>query len=236
MKKLAQNELERRREEILDGAHDFLVEEGLPAFGMAALANRLPFSKGTLYNCFTSREDVVVAVLARKARQCHSLFRRAASFRGKPRERFFAISIAADIDIRQDRLRSQFLADEEILAAASVENRETFLLQHEAIVSLLVGIVEEGIRLQHLPAQTDPLCVTHAAWSLYVGSDELRYRGFIHPELNQRQFEEHRLPMFNALLDGFQWQPYANQLDFPALRHRILEEIFPEETACHGLR
>lgn len=235
MKKLDLEDLAQRRGQILDCAHDFLVEKDLAELTMAALASRLPFSRGTLYNCFASREDVVVALLARKTGQCLELFRRAAAFQGKPRERFFAISIAADIDSREDLLRSQFLADQEILAAASPAWREDFLSRHEAIIRLIVGIVDDAIREGHLPADTDALRVTNAAWSLYVGSDELKFRGFIYRDLGRRRFEEQRLPMFNALLDGFGWQPYADQIDFAALRTRILSEIFAAESARHGL-
>lgn len=54
-----------RREAILDVASEVFYEEGFDAASMSTIAQRLGGSKGTLYNYFKSKEDLVEAFVQR---------------------------------------------------------------------------------------------------------------------------------------------------------------------------
>ncbi|GGZ25146.1 TetR family transcriptional regulator [Asticcacaulis endophyticus] len=54
-----------RREAILDVASEIFYEEGFDAASMSSIAQRLGGSKGTLYNYFKSKEDLVEAFVQR---------------------------------------------------------------------------------------------------------------------------------------------------------------------------
>lgn len=55
-----------RRSEILDVAGQVFLEEGYAAASMSAIAARLGGSKGTLYNYFSSKEDLFHAYVERQ--------------------------------------------------------------------------------------------------------------------------------------------------------------------------
>ena len=54
-----------RRGEILEAAHELLIETGYEAFAMAPLARRAGLAKGTLYLYFATREEVLLALCTR---------------------------------------------------------------------------------------------------------------------------------------------------------------------------
>lgn len=55
-----------RRSEILDVAGEIFLEQGYAAASMSAIAARLGGSKGTLYNYFTSKEELFRAFVERQ--------------------------------------------------------------------------------------------------------------------------------------------------------------------------
>ena len=64
-----------RREAIIDVARDVFLEEGYGAASMSAIAARVGGSKGTLYNYFKSKEDLLLAFVER-----HCLWQKQAMF------------------------------------------------------------------------------------------------------------------------------------------------------------
>ena len=92
-----QTQIAEREAIILEIASEIIAREGPEALTMERVLARVDFSKGTLYNHFTCREDLLVAVHA----QCFSahldLFSRGALFRGRPRERFAAAGMGHQI-------------------------------------------------------------------------------------------------------------------------------------------
>jgi AcrR family transcriptional regulator len=59
---------EARREAILDSAAEAFRERGFDAASMADVAQRVGGSKGTLYNYFSSKEELFVAVMLKAAK------------------------------------------------------------------------------------------------------------------------------------------------------------------------
>src|SRR6478609_1724138 len=57
---------ERRRPQILDAALTLVAEQGVRAVNMEALAQALGVTKPVVYACFTSREDLLNALLERE--------------------------------------------------------------------------------------------------------------------------------------------------------------------------
>lgn len=56
---------QRRQGEILDAAHQVLLEKGYHATGIADIAAVLGIGHGTVYRYFTNKHDIAVAVLER---------------------------------------------------------------------------------------------------------------------------------------------------------------------------
>ena len=83
-----------REELILKHARRLLLEKGFQAWNMEQLAEAVEYSKGTLYQHFSSKEDLVLGVATQSLRQRADLFEQAATFQGRTRERCRAIGFA----------------------------------------------------------------------------------------------------------------------------------------------
>jgi AcrR family transcriptional regulator len=57
---------ERRRPQVLDAALSLAVERGMRAVSMDAVALRLGVTKPVVYSCFSSREELLVALISRE--------------------------------------------------------------------------------------------------------------------------------------------------------------------------
>jgi AcrR family transcriptional regulator len=62
-----------RRQAILDIARDVFLKEGFAAASMSSIAARLGGSKGTLYNYFSSKEELFVAMIQDQCDRNHAL-------------------------------------------------------------------------------------------------------------------------------------------------------------------
>lgn len=229
VRRINSDEFREREEHILDTAYRILKKQGYCCLTMDGLAGKFSFSKGTLYNHFQSREDVMLALICRFVRVCHDLISRASLFPGSSRERFFAICVAADIDARLNESGLEFMANETLLERASAARREQFLRLHNDIFNTFIGLVRDAIAQGDLPTETEPELVTNSAWSLYVGAQELHDRKFVYPDSQRDDFEQKRVKMIHALLDGYGWNPLSKEMNYPALREKILQSVFPKE-------
>lgn len=66
---IAHRELSPRQEEILDRTVELLREQGLAGLTVRRLAERMGFSEAALYRHFSSKEDLLVALVDRLAEQ-----------------------------------------------------------------------------------------------------------------------------------------------------------------------
>src|SRR5580692_12527778 len=92
-----QREVQGREGRILEVARSMIVHDGYHGLSMDRIAEALEYSKGTIYQHFSCKEDILMA-LVNQAVECRlDLFRRAAAMRGRTRERMTAIGAAAEL-------------------------------------------------------------------------------------------------------------------------------------------
>ncbi len=234
MRKQRKGIAEERVQKILSTARKIVEDEGLQALTMDKIAQRLDFSKGTLYNHFTSREDVMVALCTECMDAFREMFQRAALFPGRPRERFAAVGIGAEIVHALESMYSPLWITEEILSRASPGLRERYSFVYFATTEIFVGIVRDAVSQGDLPSGTDPELVAFSVWSLHEGAEELyRYR-LIFRNRDRLTFLRLQREMVKRLLDGFGWMPLSREMNMASLSQRILETIFSEEVQQLG--
>lgn len=224
-----QIQIAERERDILRIAGDILHHEGVNALTMERVLARVDFSKGTLYNHFTCREDLLVAVHAQCFTEHLSYFERGALFRGRARERFLAAGIGHDVKQMLDPQPFRFALNDQILNAASERWREMFLNMHRECMAIFVGIVRDGIASGDLPDTEPPEFVAAAAWAACVGADELYENGFVFRGLSLADYLRVQLRIVAKLLDGLEWQPLSKDHDYEAVRQRVLSEVFEPE-------
>ena len=112
-----QREIQERELLILDTARQMLLERGYIGLTMDRIAEKIEYSKGTVYQHFSSKEDLIVALATQMNVKRSEFFARAATFQGLPRERCMGIGLAANLI---PRLYPSWLRAEQIIHASSV--------------------------------------------------------------------------------------------------------------------
>lgn len=235
-----QREIQEREELILDVARSMLLERGYLGVTMDRIAQQIEYSKGTVYQHFSSKEDLLVALAGATTQVRADLFARAAAFRGATRERMWALGVADDLFVR---LYPTHWQAEHIIRAASIQSKATRerLMTLESTEMLcftaVTGIIRDAIANGDLSVddESTPEDISFGLWSMSFGA---HFIAASNPNLGTKGMGETDRSIrrnYNALLDGYGWTPLSSEIDYTAAQSRILEEVFPEEARRAGL-
>lgn len=235
-----QREILEREALILEVARKMLIDRGYLGVTMDRIAQEIEYSKGTVYQHFSSKEDVLVALAGETTRTRADLFKRAAAFNGRPRERMSAIGVADELFVR---LYPQHWHAEQIIRAASIQSKATRdrlakLESTEAeCFGAVSGIITDAIGCGDLVPEGHGLTETlaYGLWALSFGS---HFIAASNPNLGSMGMDDENAILdrnHNALLDGYGWHPLSTEHDYIAVQDRIRREVFPEESRRTGL-
>ena len=231
-----QREVQERELRLLQIARKILIEQGYAGLSMDQLAEATEYSKGTIYQHFSTKEDLVTALAIESMERRVELFLRAEQFVGRPRERMLAIGVADEIFGRSEtyHYRSEFIIKlANLQSRASTERREALERLEAACFGCVVRIVQSGIDSGDLPSKIDPRELVYSVFTMALGTHmtALNYCSML------SEFEIHDpikllLENINILLDGFGWLPLREQWDYGNSYERISTEIFSQERHC----
>lgn len=229
-------QIEQREELILDVARTLLVERGYRGLNMDRIAEAVEYSKGTVYQHFTCKEDLVIALSIQTMAKREDFFRRAVQFVGRTRERIVAIGVAEDLFVR---IYPYHFRSEQIVRMTSLREKTT-PTRNEALdacesrcLAIVTQIVRDAIDNKDV-ALSDGMtpedlcfglwCMTTGAHTFMASEIPLARRGVRDASRALRYSTQY-------LLDGLGWQPLMHEFDIGATVARIREEIFPVESA-----
>ncbi|OJW23497.1 MAG: TetR family transcriptional regulator [Planctomycetales bacterium 71-10] len=230
-----QREIRQREAYLLDVARKMLMEQGFAGLSMDRLAEATEYSKGTIYQHFSTKEDLVAALAVQSIENRRELFERARGFEGRPRERMFAIGVADEVF---GRLHPQYYKAEMVIRLANLQDRADVqrrkLLQERdrECAAWVREIVEAAVADGDLKLREPwtPEGIASAIFAIAVGT----HLGLMHcePLFSECQSLHPcclKRESINMMLDGFGWRPLFTEWDFDATRIRVMEAIFPEE-------
>lgn len=235
-----QREIREREQRILDVAQAHLLDGESGGLSMERIADEIGVSKGTVYQHFDNKEDLVAAVALRTAEIRASLFERAAAFRGCPRDRMAAIGIAAELFFglypsheQAERAIKAFSIAQKIGAKRAQGLSSASFRCFGAATGVTRDAVAQGDLVLSDGRTVEQLCV--GLWNLYTGAFLMRdLETFLDEPLVRDP-----MPTLHAnaqvLLDGFGWRPHSHEQDTEAVRGRVLAEVFPAEARALGL-
>ena len=228
-----QREIQEREQSLLQVARKMLIEQGYAGLSMDQLAETTEYSKGTIYQHFSTKEDLVTALAIESMERRVELFLRAEQFVGRSRERMLAIGVADEIFGRLEtyHYRSEFIIKlANLQERASPERREALERLEAACFGCVVRIVQGGVDSEELRSGIDPRELVYSVFTMALGTHmtALNYCSML------REFQIHdpnRLLFsnINTLLDGFGWKPLLSEWDYSVSYKRICAEIFPQE-------
>jgi AcrR family transcriptional regulator len=225
-----------REQELLVLAEQLMDKHGFAALTMDKLVAACEYSKGTVYNHFSGKEDLLCALCTRSMQVELALFERALTFEGGNREKLLALCFAYRLHALLNP--TQFYCVLSAKTPAVMEKASTARLEHQQQLEQALGDMGDRIfRLAmdkgELPstAQRTASQLTFAAWALMFGSNALFNAASEAQMLQQLDAEQSILLNINLLLDGMNFSPLSHEHDYAQSWQRIADQIFAEEVA-----
>ncbi len=230
-----QRELYEREQLILDTAQQILQQEGLQCLTMERVAAEIEYSKGTVYNHFSSKEEIINAISCRCVTNLIEMFTRAKNHTGNHRERIAGISIAHSLyaQLHPAEIQNmQILKSPAIREKISPEKQTELLALEQQITGIVLEIILDAIQDGDIPRGQPyvPDSIMLGLWSMGYGSNLLHLTDIPFEQLGMQQPLEMMWINGHKLLDSYQWQPLSSEFDIYELREKLQKKLFPEES------
>jgi len=231
---ISESEFAEREKELINIARSLVETECLTTLTIDKLVAASPYSKGTIYKHFISKEDMWMAVCNTCVQEIHELFSRALQFKGNSRERIVAVMVSYLIwaKLHPAQLFAVLSAHSPSVATCCSDERNTAHHQYESNLMALMNVeIGKAIEAGDLTLPNN-MCfeqVTFAMWSASWGSMALiMSKGHSH-ELNPMVLERESFTNARLILDGFGWKPLSSEWDYSKTIKRIANELFQPE-------
>lgn len=228
-----------REKKILVLARGMLKDVGYHGLSMDRIATEMDYSKGTIYQHFPNKEEIILALANQALEQRLSMFERASLSQSGSRQRMAAIGAAAEEFVER---YPQHFAVEQIIRSSSMwektsEERREFMHSCEGrCLQIVGGVVRDALAQGDLTLseKCTPEDLVFGLWSLNFGaytivtsSDSLQDNGIANPIAALRRSQ-------NMLLDGYGWKPLSQDFDYSRTMDQVREEVFGNDQPIHA--
>lgn len=228
-----QREIAQRHQLFLDIAKDIIQVEGCAALSMDRLAEQGEYSRGTVYQHFTCKEEVLIQVCNSSLCYLLTLFEKAKEVQASHRDRMIAVMVANNyFNYRQPHCNKiiQYTSDHSIMDKVS----EASLQKHNELEANLLGvvgnIVADAINDQDLtlPDEMKPIELVYGLWSLTLGSQLLQVADLPVPleDLGISKPQDTVARIAQLTLDGLNWQPLYDARQHKELMAWLKDTVF----------
>lgn len=231
-----QQEIRDREKAILKVAGSMLLSEGYHAFSMDRIAGELKYAKGTIYNHYPNKEEIILSLAVEAVRKRQEMFDRAALSRGSSRDRMQTIGVAFELYTRvysDDFKIEQLIRNAAIWEKTSQKRRDLLMNWEQQCMGMVAGIVRDAVASGDLDSsESDNIPeMIFGFWALTYGSYVLHETS---PSLAQLGITDvYRSIRVNShrLLNGIPWNPIRKLHEDLSLFERKAHEVFPNELA-----
>jgi AcrR family transcriptional regulator len=230
-----QRELLEREELILNTAQTMLHQHGFNHLTMERIAETVEYSKGTIYNHFASKEDLVCSLCCRSIANLIDLLERAYQYPGSTRDRFSAIGIGYSLYHQLHPMDSQNIQTVKNYAIREKVSEEKLVEMEsleQKIMAIAQNIVQQAINCGDLDNKYQPYVSTivFGFWSMHYGALLLDQSDTPLHQLGFNPVVQMLWNNANNLLNGYQWQPLSTTTDSGKLFEKISSALFDEQT------
>lgn len=226
-------EFAAREELFLDTARQLMLSDGLLSLQMAKVAEACDYATGTLYQHFSSKEDLLLALSTRLSGERVELFCRAAEHEGSTRDRMFALSVADVLFAQQcpEHFRlAQYVFTEAVWSTTSESRRHAALERSQPMCDRVRSIIEQAVAEGDLPDRgLRNLDLGVGPWTLCLGMHTLVHADGLLAFYDVKQPYRLLLKHIEFLLDGLAWQPLAGDITdehVAAKVERLCRDVF----------
>lgn len=229
-----QREIQNRIELILKVGRDLLSRHGYRGLTMNRIAELTEYSKGTIYQHFGCKEEVVHSIVARGTQRLIGMLSRARSYKGSCRLKF---TLASEAYFLFWKLYPTEIAMLQTAKSSSVKEKisrsqqEEFQFLEARLMAELCSTIEEGVGAGELslPEGTSVQELAFGSWSILHGAlsvsqgvTELSHVGIDNIVNSVRK-------NFQIYLDGCRWKPLSNDYSRENAQEIAKNEIFVDE-------
>ena len=223
-----------REEELVDLAVVILNQDGFAGMSLEKLTAKSCYSKGTIYNHFSSKEDCLSALCIRAVSSIMVFFKRALEFNGSSREKAVAVHYAYQLYARMQP--TLFMA---VLSSKAPGVREKTSPERMQLMDALEfeintfsdqmfrNAIADGSL--ELPAHLSIETLSFANWAMSFGTNALATSAAEAKAVNRLDPNTLLLQNISILLDGINWQPLSKDWDYQKTWQRVEEEIFADD-------
>lgn len=215
---------------MLDHAQVLLEAKGYLGFNLDELAERIEYSKGTIYGHFETKEDLLLGVVIRLTEERGRLFRHGSRFPGLTREKAAAIGVADNL-LGERRPHAfqlmQLVTTASVWEKTSERRRQRLQSASYQIMEPVMEVVREAMlkgdigRRDTPPEQILFGLFTMSKGAMLVQSNQSCFPpGWAEAARSTVQVNRHRF------LDAFDWRPLYDDHDYPSVETRMRDEYF----------
>jgi AcrR family transcriptional regulator len=229
-----QREIQQREKTIIEVARKLLLEHGYFALTMDRIVAHTEYSKGTLYQHFSSKEDVLAAIEAEADVVRSRFFDRAAKFKGNARERMTCLGYAYELyfSLYPGHFNSERIIEApEVQEKISPKRRVSAKSQDEHCFKVMIEMISsaESEGKLRLPKALSAQALCFNLWSATSGAYSKLAAHFELPGMTQKELLLSVRHNTWLLLDGYRWKPLSTEFDYEKIIKRARKEIFPGE-------
>ncbi|WP_369600381.1 TetR/AcrR family transcriptional regulator [Hahella sp. SMD15-11] len=232
-KKNGRVDVAEREAHLLDIAEQVVEQHGFAGLTMDKIVSRCAYSKGTVYNHFSSKEDLISALCIRAMRTEMGYLNRALTFDGCTRERALAGHFAYQLYARLHPTLFLCVLSAKTPAVTEKTSPARMVQMQELeqdILSLSTSLMQAAIAAGDLtvPDGISPQQLMFAHWATAFGTSAL-LSAEASSNLKELDREQASLFNINLLLDGMGWRPLSGEHDYRAVWYRIGQTLFKQE-------
>jgi AcrR family transcriptional regulator len=225
-----QREIKLREAEILKLARPILLREGYQALSMERLATLMEYAKGTLYNHFPNKEEIVLALAIESMELRYQLFQAASEASTQSRNRLMAIGAACELytqDYGDHFAIEDWIRNTTIWDKSSPKRQELILQCESRCMSVVAGIVRDAVEAGDLALRPGLSAeeMIFGFWALNYGSQVLAATS---PSLSSLGIPDAPKAIRHhcfTLMNGFAWKPMLEFDAHDALMDRLVSQL-----------
>lgn len=229
-----QAELHAREAHFLRVAREILLgNDGYQAVSIDRIAEETGFSRGTVYQRFRTKDDLLIALGSECRATLVELIRRGARCAGRPRERMAALGetlVFYSTHYADDQRILKLIDAEMILKKAPDNQRETMKGYDIRVYELVLDVIQDGIAQGDLVLKGDRTAsgLCFAFWTLIDGSFSASMGGAPLAEAGIENPTAEAVRNGHYLMDAYGWRPLYDEWDYATITRNVRESLSNE--------
>lgn len=208
-----------REAELMELAHELVDEVGFAGLTMDKLVAKAPYSKGTVYNHFTSKEDLISALSANSIGMKIELMKKAMAYPGKTREKGLALVFAYNLYARLEPTLFNCVMSAKtpaVIEKTSIERQNRMQEREHQITSMCDQFFQNAVAQGELKLSpgVGVEALSFASWATAFGTNLLLINASAAEAVSRLEFKYALLGNMNMLYDGMGWQPLSSEFDY----------------------